>query len=67
MPNQNARWAAIVAFGKQAGDRLDRGMCPRCGKQSKGIFRDVTSEHEWEISGLCQPCQDVIFVEDHDG
>ena len=64
MVSQNARFAAIVAFGKKAAEHLDRGMCPRCGKQAKGIFRDVTSEREWEITGLCQPCQDAIFVDD---
>jgi hypothetical protein len=61
--NQNARFAAIVAFGKRAGDRLDRGLCPRCGKPA-GDFRDALSKREQMISGLCQPCQDAIFVED---
>jgi hypothetical protein len=63
VPNQNARYAAIVAFGQKAGPRLDRGECPRCGKQP-GEFRDDTSEREYEISGLCQKCQDAIFAED---
>jgi hypothetical protein len=63
MPNQNARWAAIVAFGKRAGDRIDRGLCPRCGKPPIE-FRDLMSRREREISGLCQKCQDAIFVED---
>jgi predicted amidophosphoribosyltransferase len=63
MPNQNARYAAIVAFGQKAGKRLDDGLCPRCGKPAQQ-FRDCTSEREYEISGLCQKCQDVIFAED---
>jgi hypothetical protein len=63
MPNQNARYAAIVAFGRQAGRRLDDGMCPRCGKPP-GKFRDEVSVREYGITGLCQPCQDVIFRED---
>jgi hypothetical protein len=62
--NQNARFAAIVAFGKRAGDRLDRGLCPRCGKPAKEDFRDDVSRREYLITGLCQSCQDVIFVED---
>jgi len=63
MVSQNARFAAIVAFGKKAGERLDQDMCPRCGKRAEN-FRDKVSQHEWVISGLCQPCQDAIFVED---
>jgi hypothetical protein len=63
MVSQNARWAAIAAFGQQAGKRLDHDLCPRCGKAARD-FRDEISEREWEISGLCQPCQDAIFVED---
>jgi hypothetical protein len=63
MPNQNARYAAIVAFGKEAGPRLDRGQCPRCGKEPKG-FRDAVSAREHGISGLCQNCQDAIFREE---
>lgn len=66
MPNQNARFAAIVAFGKQAGDRLDKGLCPRCGKPAER-FRDRASEREHLISGLCQKCQDAIFVDDESG
>jgi hypothetical protein len=62
--SQNARFAAMVAFGKRAADRLDRGMCPRCGKQAKDDFRDDVSRREYVISGLCQPCQDAIFVDD---
>ena len=62
MVNQNARWGAIVAFGPQAGKRLDRGECPRCGKVAKE-FRDEVSVREYGISGLCQPCQDYVFGE----
>lgn len=63
MPNQNARFAAIVAFGPKAGKRLDDKQCPRCGKAPED-FRDVASMREFEISGLCQKCQDAIFAED---
>ena len=62
MVSQNAKWAAIVAFGKSAGKRLDRGECPRCGKRPED-FRDEKSRRESEISGLCQLCQDYVFGE----
>ena len=62
MPSQNARYAAIVAFGPLAGKRLDEGLCPRCGKKPDD-FRDEKSRAEKDISGLCQPCQDYVFGE----
>lgn len=49
------------------GDKLDlikQGVCPSC-KQPIGKFKDVLSRKEFGISGLCQMCQDKIFV-DHD-
>jgi len=36
------------------------GRCPICGKQI-GTFRDELSQKEFEISGCCQKCQDLIF------
>lgn len=63
MVKQHARYAAIAAFGPKAAKRLDDDLCPRCGKPP-GEFRDGVSKREFVISGLCQPCQDKIFVED---
>lgn len=36
------------------------GKCPVC-KNTIGEFRDSLSKREYEISGLCQNCQDEIF------
>lgn len=35
-------------------------QCPMCRNLIEG-FRDALSEREYEISGLCQNCQDEIF------
>jgi hypothetical protein len=52
---------AALAFGKEGPVRLKAGLCPRCG--DKPIkFRDKISEREFDISGLCQGCQDVVFA-----
>jgi hypothetical protein len=52
--------AALISFGKEGPVRLKAGLCPRCG--GKPIkFRDKISEREFDISGLCQACQDVVF------
>lgn len=43
-------------------DRLERGLCPFCGKPiDKKDFKDELSRKEYEISGLCQKCQDETF------
>lgn len=34
--------------------------CPTCGKDI-GEFRDSLSRREYEISGMCQECQDAVF------
>ena len=43
---------------------VEDGLCPFC-KQAivKGSFRDALSEREFQISGLCQKCQDETFPE----
>lgn len=38
------------------------GKCPFCGKDmSNPQFRDEKSRKEFEISGICQECQDNYF------
>lgn len=32
-----------------------------CGSAIHGEFRDEVSMREFEISGLCQSCQDAVF------
>lgn len=39
---------------------IEQGMCPTCHKQI-GTFTDRRSEKEYEISGMCQSCQDSVF------
>jgi hypothetical protein len=42
--------------------RVENGLCLICEKQILvGSFRDALSEREFQISGLCQECQDFIF------
>jgi len=37
-----------------------RNECPMCGMPITS-FRNIQSEREYSISGLCQMCQDKIF------
>ena len=40
-------------------EKKETGKCPFCGKDmSNPIFRDEKSKKEYDISGICQECQD---------
>ena len=39
---------------------IDEKCCPMC-RQPIGEFRDTLSAKEYQISGICQTCQDEIF------
>jgi hypothetical protein len=41
---------------------ISDGKCPLCRKTITS-FRDLLSEREYAISGMCQSCQDDIFNE----
>lgn len=40
-------------------DAIKEGFCPTCGKKI-GIFKNLLSKDECEITGVCQECQDRI-------
>lgn len=43
-------------------DRIDAGKCAFCADPiNQDEFRDDLSRKEFEISGLCQKCQDWVF------
>lgn len=50
-------------FGDDISERISNNRCPMCNKEITG-FRDELSKREYEISGLCQECQDKIFNEE---
>jgi len=42
--------------------RVEEGKCPFCKIEiKKEDFRDDESIREYQISGLCQKCQDKVF------
>lgn len=43
--------------------RQKEGLCPTCGGEITE-FRNALSRREFEISGMCQECQDSVFGED---
>ena len=66
-----------VPFGIASGNnKFGSTICPTCGKpptKMEGsfanlpdsfLFRNTGSAREYEISGMCQACQDSVFGED---
>jgi hypothetical protein len=51
---------AQLTFGRSLSDSQLTATCVMCG-ESAGTFRDARSEREYDISGLCQKCQDKVF------
>ncbi len=43
-------------------ERVDKGLCPICGQKiDPAKFKDELSIKEYELSGMCQVCQDETF------
>ena len=50
-----------VGFYEQL-DRINKGLCATCGvKIDEREFNDLISRREFEISGICQKCQYLLF------
>ena len=54
---------AEFLFGEQPSEALKKNTCVMCKKNITG-FRDEVSKKEYEISALCQACQDSIFEDE---
>ena len=45
-------------------EAVSQGKCPMCNSVVLfDEFTDALSEREYQISGLCQSCQDKIFAD----
>ena len=50
-----------MGFGDQV-SLVEKGKCPHCAKQvDPGKFRNELTLREYQISGMCQECQDDFF------
>jgi hypothetical protein len=52
-----------IFFGSQ--DAINNDKCPICNEDIKE-FRDSISKEEYELSGMCQDCQDLVFSDRED-
>ena len=49
-------------FGVDRQKDIRNDKCAMCGRSRKEFaFRNARSEREYEISGMCQHCQDRVF------
>lgn len=54
----------METFFPEETKRQEQGLCPFCShKIEESEFRDPLSLKEYQISGLCQSCQDDFFKE----
>lgn len=53
----------LAQFGRSRNLAIAGQGCVMCGK-SAIEFRNEKSKREWQISAMCQLCQDKIFGED---
>jgi len=52
----------LLGFNNEV-DLVELGICPLCKKPvDPKDFRDLLSAKEYKISGLCQKCQDGVFL-----
>lgn len=54
--------ALELFFGKQRRENIRANICVEC-KGPAVTFNDKPSREEYLISGLCQSCQDEVFVD----
>ena len=60
----NPELMKAAGFGKEV-DAYQKKQCPFCNIHVKHeSFRNPKSIREFEISGLCQECQDATFGRD---
>ena len=58
----------INPLRKAVNEVIGSGKCAWCGSSKKKVqesFRDEKSKEEYQLSALCQPCQDEAFKEIH--
>ena len=58
----------INPLRKAVNEVISTGKCAWCGSSKKKVqesFRDEKSKEEYQLSALCQPCQDEAFKEIH--
>ena len=53
---------SLSVFGRSVALAKAGNQCISCGKRAD-TFRDDISESEYQISCLCQACQDQVFEE----
>ena len=53
-------------FGRSYNLAKAANQCVQCGKTANK-FTDSLSEREYQLTALCQKCQDLVFAEPLDG
>jgi hypothetical protein len=59
---QAAERYGVEVFGRSRSDCIDKKICVRCGNKA-GLFTSKIAVQEYQKTGFCQKCQDVVFAE----
>jgi hypothetical protein len=51
---------AKTLFGRGRSESMENKSCVCCGGDAS-TFNDALSQREYEISGMCQKCQNKVF------
>jgi hypothetical protein len=60
---------AITPLKRAVNEVISSGKCAWCGTSKAKVqngFRDELSKKEYQISALCQSCQDEVFLTEED-
>ena len=52
--------SSTALYGRPTSGALALGICVSCGEEAS-FFHSVIAKAEYQISGLCERCQDEIF------
>lgn len=53
-------WCNKISYGRTQKEEEEKGICLFCGNE-KGEFRAEINIKEYEISSMCQKCQDEFY------
>ena len=62
MKRASIRNKPVGQIFKKEAQLVDEGKCPLCERDIvESDFKDDLSRREYQISGMCQKCQDNVF------
>ena len=61
MKKEKTKEKSLIDLLKNRKKTIEERVCVSCGHEAVN-FKDELSSKEYKISGLCQTCQDQLFI-----